>query len=572
MALATAATLIASASCADGGGGGLAVDLKTDLVAGRQFVGIRTEIGPAAFATGEASATKRVDRLAAAGEDYLSGRRVAELEGLTGAIAVRVTLVDNFGEDIVSRTTLLTIKGNFALTVLITGSCRDVQCPGPDDDTGLTACVGGRCVDPRCSPETPEYCGAPGCASASECSPTSDCTTPVCIDRECFVRIDDSLCAATEVCDPIAGCVLRPDADAGPGCPPSESYCTDSLDDDCDGLTDCADPDCTGMTCDDSSVCTTGDACAPDGTCTGTMMACDDGNPCTDDFCDPVNGCATTPNTATCDDGFWCNGPDTCMDGACTIHGAPPCPSFCNETTRACEECSVDTDCGTPTFGAWSACSYAGTCDESATRTRSVMTPRCTGGTCVVATTNETEACTRNTDGTTCGTTTYGTYGTCGGYSNACDETGSQSRSVTTRVCRSGSCASETSSQSRTCSRTVANGTSCGGMWQRCCGGACTDLTTNRHCGACAVDCTTEGLTCASTGTGGYACRGCSSNAQCQRLLNSAATCYNISSPPAFCQCQCASTGVCSGAGCGGNFYCHACPGTNFCSPTGGGC
>jgi len=54
-----------------------------------------------------------------------------------------------------------------------------------------------------------------------------------------------------------------------------------------------------------------GMACAEGGT------PCDNGNPCTDDRCDPARGCGWVPNSATCDDGDrWSTG-DTCRDGAC---------------------------------------------------------------------------------------------------------------------------------------------------------------------------------------------------------------------------------------------------------------
>jgi len=81
------------------------------------------------------------------------------------------------------------------------------------------------------------------------------------------------------------------------------------------------------------------------------------------------------------------------------------------------------------------------------------------------------------------------------------------------------------------------------------------------------VDCSSRGLTCASTGSGGRACRGCGSNTQCENLLNSAATCYTTGGS-SFCNCQCGGgASVCAGGGCGGNFFCHDEPGHNYCSP-----
>lgn len=62
--------------------------------------------------------------------------------------------------------------------------------------------------------------------------------------------------------------------------------------------------------------------------------------------------------------------------------------------------------CGAVTYAAWSACSYSATCDNSGSRTRSVMTPTCSAGACSTVTTmaTDTSGCARDTDGMTCGT------------------------------------------------------------------------------------------------------------------------------------------------------------------------
>ena len=53
--------------------------------------------------------------------------------------------------------------------------------------------------------------------------------------------------------------------------------------------------------------------------------ACDDQNPCTDDGCSPEGQCVNTPNRASCDDDIYCNGTDTCQNGACDLHTGDPC-------------------------------------------------------------------------------------------------------------------------------------------------------------------------------------------------------------------------------------------------------
>jgi hypothetical protein len=64
---------------------------------------------------------------------------------------------------------------------------------------------------------------------------------------------------------------------------------------------------------------------------------CDDSNPCTTDSCTSGH-CQYSNNSASCDDGVFCNGSDTCSGGACAIHAGDPCdPEYCNESDDQCE-------------------------------------------------------------------------------------------------------------------------------------------------------------------------------------------------------------------------------------------
>ena len=621
-------------SCAQNTGVELSVDVRTDLVPGRTFIGVRVEH----LTLDRARTLNRTDTIATLSQDYFNGHRVADFEGVPrGPQIVEVTLLSADGDEVARRATTVDLSSSYAVTVVLTASCSGVTCPGGDDDPTFTACHGGQCVDPRCSVETPEFCGPQTCTSDSECTSPVECGVPSCNVGVCFVRLDDGLCSDGLVCD-VDGCVPDPTmmmmdagpSDSGPPCSESETFCSDGEDDDCDGLIDCRDPDCEAEACDDGDNCTTDDVCTDAAVCGGTPVVCDDGNECTDDACDPETGaCTSADNTAACDDGSWCNGTDRCAGGTCSEHTDPPCPSFCNEDTMRCEACRSPSDCGDVTYGDWSSCggfggtcgengtrsrmvttptctagmcgtdtsmeteactrdtdgnscgsvtygswgscgSYSGTCDETGSRSREVRTPTCGGGTCNTVITSQSGSCSRDTDGNSCGSTTYSSWGSCGGFSNACDTTGTQSRTRTDRVCRTGSCRSEGSPESRGCSRSVSNGTRCGGTaWHVCCSGTCRDTRNNNsYCGTCNQSCRT-GLTCAATGTGGYACRGCTANSQCTGALDSSATCWNVSSPPAFCQCQCPGAGhqVCSNAGCGSGMYCHDVSGHNWCAP-----
>ncbi len=107
----------------------------------------------------------------------------------------------------------------------------------------------------------------------------------------------------------------------------------------CDAGTPCAIIACSAATCGGGKPVTAclGPPCIGGGLCTGGLCdgpsnpllkaACDDGNPCTLDVCDPGLGCssATLPDATPCDDGKACSAFDACEAGVCV--GAPPnCP------------------------------------------------------------------------------------------------------------------------------------------------------------------------------------------------------------------------------------------------------
>ena len=278
----------------------LNLDMRTDYLPGRQFVGVQVELR-----SDDNTVLRSATVVATSGQDFLGGRRLADFDSLEpGTVRAEVTLLRPDGSTLVLHETLIELRESRAVTVPITSNCRVVSCPD-SGDSSLNACVGGFCVDPRCTPETPEFCGTAGCIDDAQCDAESACTRGSCVTGICFVRSDDTLCEADQYCSIDDGCLLDPIAtdsgapdagtpdtgtpdagtpdtgtpDAG-DCAETEIDCNDGMDDDCDDSVDCEDTDCFDVACDDSNLCTLDDRCTAEGECTGEALECADGNAC----------------------------------------------------------------------------------------------------------------------------------------------------------------------------------------------------------------------------------------------------------------------------------------------------
>jgi hypothetical protein len=187
----------------------LAVDLRTDLLPGREFTVVRARLERL-----DATEVGRREIGAFAREDFIAGRRVADLDvPASGEYLLWVELLDGTGAIVAARPTRLAIEGAVLVLVVISRDCQDRMCPTPADDPGASACFGGRCVDPRCRPDTPEICGTPECATDADCTSPVACAAPRCSGGICLIEARDSECAAGSVCHPERGCEAVP-ADA----------------------------------------------------------------------------------------------------------------------------------------------------------------------------------------------------------------------------------------------------------------------------------------------------------------------------------------------------------------------
>ena len=208
------------------------------------------------------------------------------------------------------------------------------------------------------------------------CSDGNACTAPDrCNSGQCLagaaVDCDDGSTCTYDACDPVGGCThANNEATCAPaGCSGAVFHhaaaclngsCPPPLDEDCDDGNACTVDQCTNngcistpILCDDGNVCTddscdpeTGDCahwnnqvpCGPVATCNGdeyveqancvdgacqsqAVVSCNDDNPCTDDWCNPLSGCSHTDNEVPCSDGDPCTIDESCHYGSCT--GAP---------------------------------------------------------------------------------------------------------------------------------------------------------------------------------------------------------------------------------------------------------
>ncbi len=164
----------------------------------------------------------------------------------------------------------------------------DVHCRGGECVATLMECEDDNpCTDGACDPDTGECVftnnSAP-CDNGDPCTLGDFCDGGVCRPGPDTPDCDDGNPCTIDLCVPGLGCVSEPAED--------------------------------GIPCDDGTVCTVDTKCIA-GVCKGEPISCNDANPCTDNFCDPVEGCQTVFNNAPCDDLDPCSIGDYCEDGVC---------------------------------------------------------------------------------------------------------------------------------------------------------------------------------------------------------------------------------------------------------------
>ena len=216
-------------------------------------------------------------------------------------------------------------------------ACKNAQCSGVDvacdcqtdgdcgnlEDgdlcNGTLYCDTGKvpyhcAVAPATVVVCPEPVGADAWCLAAACEPQSgDCSlVPAHEGQPCD---DGNSCSSGEKCSQ-GQCLGSGELNCNDGNP-----CTDDF---CDPETGCLHEN-NVQPCQDGNACTVGDLCA-DGVCAaGATKSCDDGNPCTDDACDQATGCAYVANDALCDDNNECTTDDHCANSKCAGTGSLEC-------------------------------------------------------------------------------------------------------------------------------------------------------------------------------------------------------------------------------------------------------
>ncbi|MFH1532939.1 MAG: hypothetical protein ABIK09_19620 [Pseudomonadota bacterium] len=190
-------------------------------------------------------------------------------------------------------------------------------------DDGNACTAGDKCSDGWCLGPGPVDCDDGDLCTDDACAPAQGCVHV----HNAAPCDDGDACTLGDVCA-VGTCAGGGLLDCGDGSP-----CTDDA---CDPLSGCTHTP-NQAPCTDADACTNGDQCAGGLCVPGPGLGCDDGDVCTDDSCDPADGCHHVDNQAPCDDDDACTVTDVCADGACVGTGALACDNGDHCTTDSCD-------------------------------------------------------------------------------------------------------------------------------------------------------------------------------------------------------------------------------------------
>jgi hypothetical protein len=201
-------------------------------------------------------------------------------------------------------------------------------CDTDDDNDGVPDASDCQPLDATVNPNAAEWCDSKdnncnGFVDDGLCDDGNPCTKDVChVDGPCTYENlttpcdDQNICTEGDTCNGGA-CIGQAQKNCADGNP-----CTQDL---CNPVSGCYNPTSPDYNyCEEGNLCTENDYCI-NGLCkSGTQKNCDDGNACTQESCAPSTGCVFAPAPAgtLCDDADACTVGDKCSGNECT-HGAP---------------------------------------------------------------------------------------------------------------------------------------------------------------------------------------------------------------------------------------------------------
>jgi cysteine-rich repeat protein len=177
------------------------------------------------------------------------------------------------------------------------------------------------------------FCQLENCDDANAC--TTDSCSPALGCRSLFLP-DGTSCTDGDICNGVEECRGGSCQAEGPLNCDDGDPCTN---DPCDAVTGCAahTPAPPGAPCTDNNACTEPDTCDEAGTCQpGGTRTCVDGLECTTDGCSPATGCTFTNRTGPCTPDTNVCTSDVCSGGLCThpaVTNGTPCTSDSNPCT-----------------------------------------------------------------------------------------------------------------------------------------------------------------------------------------------------------------------------------------------
>ena len=234
------------------------------------------------------------------------------------------------------------------------------QCELDADCDDTLFCNGAEtCVAGACQAATPVNCDDGVGCTVDSCNEVTDSCGNVTNDASCNNGL---FCDGAETCDAVLDC----QAGTPVNCDDGVSCTVDS----CNEVTDSCDNLANDVSCDDGLFCNGAETCDAALDCQpGTPVNCDDGVGCTVDSCNEASdSCGNVTNDASCNNGLFCDGAETC-DAVLDCQAGTPvnCDDgvgctvdSCNEVTDSCGNLTKDASCNNGLF-----CDGAETCDAA---------------------------------------------------------------------------------------------------------------------------------------------------------------------------------------------------------------